>query len=353
MPPQNRIQACFPAGSQVIENLDGTAPGIDLEWPTADGHRCRCFALPGVPAEMRQMWQQSVQPAIERLRGPGRVICHHRLKCFGVGESELEAMLPDLIRRGRTPQVGITVHRATITLRVTAAGPDREHCWQAMQPTLQTIRESLGELVFGEEDEELQHAVIRQLADRRRSMSICEWGTRGLVTHWLCQVDDPADPRLQGSLVLHTSRSLQLLLGLSAEQTRGDAAERVAHMARAVRARCGTDYGLAIGELPDSRSRFKTVIREGEAPAEPKTRQTPARREPRPPRLETASRQPLPQVHLALDTPEGLQVEARSYAGHPDILLERTAKHALNLVRLGLLENKDNGPDGPRRALHC
>ena len=208
------------------------------------------------------------------------MICHHRLKCFGVGESEMEAMLPDLIRRGRQPQVGITVHRATITLRVTAAGPDREHCWQAMQPTLKTIRETLGALVFGEEDDELQHVVVRQLAHRQQSLAICEWATQGLVTHWLHRVDHPAHARLQGSIVLHSPHSLQTLLGLSVEQTRGDAAERAGQMARAIRARCGTDYGLAVGELPDPQ-------------------------------------QPLPQIHLALDTPQwapGLcQVLRRSF----------------------------------------
>ena len=48
----------------------------------AHGHRCRCFALPGVPAEMKQMWLQGVQPICQRLCGPGRVICHYRLSAL-------------------------------------------------------------------------------------------------------------------------------------------------------------------------------------------------------------------------------------------------------------------------------
>ena len=65
-----------------------------------------------------------------------RVICHYRIKCFGVGESDLEAMLPDLIARNRYPLVGITVHQATITLRITAEGETAEAARAAMEPTI-------------------------------------------------------------------------------------------------------------------------------------------------------------------------------------------------------------------------
>ena len=91
------------------------------------------------------------------------MIRHRRIKCFGVGESDLEAMLPDMIRRKREPLVGITVSGATITLRITASGPNDAACQRAMEPTIAQIREMLGVLVFGEEDDELEHAVVRLL----------------------------------------------------------------------------------------------------------------------------------------------------------------------------------------------
>ncbi len=100
MPDRNRVQAYFPRGTRVVQNPAGTAPGIDLDVPRHGRRACRLFALPGVPAEMQEMWEQSVAPAIQSMVGPARVICHRRIKCFGVGESDLEAKLPDLIRRG-------------------------------------------------------------------------------------------------------------------------------------------------------------------------------------------------------------------------------------------------------------
>ena len=101
MPARNEVQAMFPAGGRIIPNPNGTAPGIDIDLSADPGKSARLFALPGVPAEMREMWYATVAPELERMLGEQRhVIRHRRIKCFGVGESDLEARLPDLIRRG-------------------------------------------------------------------------------------------------------------------------------------------------------------------------------------------------------------------------------------------------------------
>ena len=118
-----------------------------------------------------------------------KVIAHYRIKCFGVGESDLEAMLPDLIARQRYPLVGITVSQATITLRITAEGETAAAARAAMQPTIDTIHQCLGDLIFGEEDDELEHAVVRLLRERQQTLAVVEWGTAGLVSHWLSECD--------------------------------------------------------------------------------------------------------------------------------------------------------------------
>jgi nicotinamide-nucleotide amidase len=189
MPPANVVQAQFPQGARPIANPHGSAPGIDLVLSRAAGGSCRFFALPGVPAEMQEMWQATVAPAIRQHAGATKVIAHYRLKCFGVGESDLEAMLPDLIARQRYPLVGITVHQATITLRITAEGGTREAARAAMQPTIDTMRECLGDLIFGDENDELEDAVVWLLRKHRRTLAVTEWGTGGLITHWLAAVN--------------------------------------------------------------------------------------------------------------------------------------------------------------------
>ncbi len=295
MPESNVVQAMFPEGSGVIHNPHGSAPGIDFVMRGFRDGGCRFFALPGVPAEMKEMWFQSVLAAIRTHVGVDRVICHRRIKCFGVGESQLESMLPDLIQRGRHPRVGITVHRATITLRVTAEGADEEECIRTMEPTIATIRECLHELVFGQEDDELEHAVMRQLSERKCSLAVCEWGTRGLLSRWLSDVEMTDSP-LKGTIVVRDASALELLGIPDLEKVEGNNAATAQLMAEKIRDVYRADFGLSVSDTPrDSDSQ---------------------------------------RIFLGLAGPHESNVHARSYAGHPDLLLELAAKQALNLLRL-------------------
>ncbi len=313
MPEKNEIQAMFPAGSRVVPNPHGSAPGIDMEIPRAGRSPSRLFALPGVPAEMREMWQQTVAPALASIPGAKRQVIRHRcIKCFGVGESDLEKMLPDLIRRGREPSVGITVSRATITLRVTAAGEDEAACFESMQPTLATIRESLGNLVFGDEDDELQHAVLRQLLRSGETLSVVESGTGGLVSQWLSSVDRANRAYLGGRIVRAASASERSAAtsntatsNASMENDTDSEKERelVQAMARHVREEFAADYGLAIGRFPESDD-------EHQLPGD---------------------------VSFALASRKGAIVKSFPFGGHPDILVARAGKQALNVLRLHLL----------------
>src|SRR6185369_9589892 len=112
----------------------------------------------------------------------GRVIRHRRINCFGLGESAFEELLGDLTARGRDPEVGITVHEATITLRIVAEGTTIEECEQKISATRDDIHERLGTYVFAEEDEELQHAVVRLLSGKHQSLATAEIGTGGLLS---------------------------------------------------------------------------------------------------------------------------------------------------------------------------
>lgn len=187
MPESNRRQALFPRGSRIIPNPDGTAPGIELDLRRPDGGTTRFVALPGVPAEMRRMWSESVVASLLSLLPEAGTILHRRIKCFGAGESAIEAMLPDMIRRGRDPLVGITAHEATITLRIVARGRDAAACAALIAPTEETIRKSLGGLVYGTEDDELEDAVVRAVAAAGATLATVELGTAGRVACLLAQ----------------------------------------------------------------------------------------------------------------------------------------------------------------------
>jgi nicotinamide-nucleotide amidase len=211
MPKQNELQALFPEGSRMIVNSNGTAPGIDLEIPRPGRSPCRFFALPGVPAEMRDLWQSYLSGEVAKLVGNANKIVRKKINCFGAGESQIEAMLPDMIRRGRSPTVGITASQASISLRIDAEAATEEECRNLIEPTEKIIRECLGDLIFGEGDEELQHVLVRMLRERRQTLAVVEWGAGGLVTHWLSESPDAKTCYLSSSVFPDANAASQFL----------------------------------------------------------------------------------------------------------------------------------------------
>jgi nicotinamide-nucleotide amidase len=315
MPERNRLQAQFPRGSKVVPNSEGTAPGIDFTIPRAGRTPSRVFALPGVPAEMFTMWNETVGPALAAAQPAPRVIRHRRIKCFGVGESDLEAMLPDMIRRQREPLVGITVHGATITLRITASGPDDAACREAMQPTVDEIYKLLGVLVFGEEDDELEHAVVKLLGKHGQSIAVAEWATDGLISQWLAEAAG-GNPCFRGGVVVQNRATLNALLqsSLTTEQA-VESAETASNMAREIRRLTGADYALSVAAFPTSGATVPTAATQSN--------------------IDMGGT-----LQVALAFGDSARLKAFPIATHPSITKVRSAKQALNMVRLALLNRE-------------
>ncbi len=191
MPPRNRVQAMFPEGALEIHNPRGTAPGVDVT-ATFDGRGAsRIFALPGVPAEMMEMFTATVAPRIiDQIGGARLVIKNAVIKCFGTGESDMEARLGEMISRSRFPRVGITVSAATISLRITAQGETEAVCDEMIRQTRAEILASAGEFVFGEgETFELQHALTEILVSRNQRIATIESGYGSPICHWMSDVE--------------------------------------------------------------------------------------------------------------------------------------------------------------------
>lgn len=178
MTPSNEIQAHFPAGSVVVPNPEGTAPGIELTYRSAERETI-VFCLPGVPAEKRQMFAQTLKQRLQGITGETQIIHHHVVRCFGSGESHIESLLPDLVKRGRDPQVGITASQGTISLRLTTKADSVEACLKKMAPTLETIDGCLGELVFGFNEDTLESVVAARYVETGKTIAITDAGTLG------------------------------------------------------------------------------------------------------------------------------------------------------------------------------
>lgn len=310
MPDRNRVQAMFPKGSRVVHNPHGTAPGIDIAWQVNDKHHTRLIALPGVPAEIKDMWSDSVQQTVLGLTGkPLRVIQYRCLKCFGVGESDLERRLPDIIRRGREPQVGITVSRATITLRIAAIAESEDACQSLIAPTEQLIRETLGTLVFGEEDDEIQDSVLRLLQQQNKTLAVVENATGGLVANWMSEVD-PLHQHFLGGIVAPFRPAASSLDKAKSSNQRfvisTSSKEELEQLARLAHREFEADYIVVVGASPE-----RLELSEDDADRH--------------------------SVRFAFFDGQRVISAAHPVAGHPDIIRHRTAKQAIDLVRRRML----------------
>ncbi|MDR1141369.1 MAG: CinA family nicotinamide mononucleotide deamidase-related protein [Planctomycetaceae bacterium] len=218
MPKANEIQAFQPRGAVPIRNPHGTAPGIDFtvqrKKPFKNGRLdfFRIMAYPGVPAEMKEMWQdsgqKSIQEMLDQLTGQKRVLRFRTIHSFGLGESQIEAMLPDIINRKHDPKVGITANRATITLRIASEAETEEECFKKIEPTATLIYKTLGDLIFGEGDDRLQEVVCRKLNTSGKTLAVIEAGTRGLLAEAIAGSKEPSDC-FAGGIVLPPKQPIE------------------------------------------------------------------------------------------------------------------------------------------------
>ncbi len=185
MPERNHRQADRPKTSQALPNSCGTAPGILMRIESSSGHSCLFAAMPGVPAEMRPMYERQVQP---HLLDSSMVMCRRVIRTFGYGESEAERLLGDLTARGRNPEVGITASEAVISLWVTARATSGEAAEVMCEDTIRLIRERLGETVYAEGNAELHEVVAEMLTARGLRIGLLEGSTTGgLMALWMTE----------------------------------------------------------------------------------------------------------------------------------------------------------------------
>ena len=335
MPERNRVQAYMPTGSLPIPNPHGTAPGIDLSVVSDNGNRCRLFALPGVPAELTQMWGETVQGRIEAELGSNSAgsLRYHAIKVYGIGESDVEVKLPTLIARSRVPTVGITVSRATITLRIAGRSHSDEEFAQLIAPTVDEIQAALGDLIFGTGEDELEHAVARQLLARGLTMASVEVGASSLIPDWMLAAYEQSDRYFAGALSFPSvDRARRWMRGAEFDESgikdsglkdgglkdvesedagvkdseANTMSESVCvELAEHVRSAFGADVGLAIGvyptpqELAQSNRVFEVMYA----------------------------------ISLKWDGVSKTHAERRALSGHPEVVTARIAKSGLDIVR--------------------
>jgi nicotinamide-nucleotide amidase len=243
MTERNNVQAWFPEGATPISNRVGTAPGIAM-----DVGRSFVACLPGVPYEMKVMFDEQVVPLLKARGLGGRVIVHRVLNLFGRGEADIESNALDLTARGRRPEVGITASDATISFRVSCDGATEEEAQREIEPTLAIIRERFGELVLGENEINVTEALVLELERTGLTIATAESCTGGLIGSRLTAISGVGFHYL-GGVISYSNEAKVAMLGVphALIQDHGAVSAEVAEsMAMGALGRFGADLAISV-----------------------------------------------------------------------------------------------------------
>ena len=242
MPANNRIQAYIPAGAKVIANKLGTAAGIMAE---VNG---KLFAvMPGVPAEMKRMFEESVLPKLKELAA-GQAVVVRKLKCFGAGESAIAELLGGLMQRGRNPQINCTVQCGVTTLYIVATAENYSQAEQSAEKDEKLLRDILGDVIYGTAEQTLAEVAGEKLARQGKTIAVAESCTGGTVARLLTDVPGASRYFTYG-WVTYSNAAKTSELGVPAEliEKYGAVSEEAASsMAIGARKKAGTDFAIAI-----------------------------------------------------------------------------------------------------------
>ncbi len=235
----NAQQADFPEGAEILENPNGTAPGFCVRL-----ERASLFFMPGVPREMRPMFERFVAPAA-RARAVG---AQHqlRLRCFGQPESVINDKLAGL-EAAHGVRVAYRAHFPEIEVKLVARETTPEAARARAEAAGAEARQRLGTAVYAEGELDLPHAVGDLLRERRLTLSLAESCTGGLVSSLLTQ--HPASDFFVGGVVSYANsvKIQQLGVERAVLDARGAVSPEVARqMADGARRAFGSDLALSL-----------------------------------------------------------------------------------------------------------
>jgi nicotinamide-nucleotide amidase len=241
--------------------------------------------------------------------GGGAVILSCTLHTFGLGESAVAERLGDLMDRARQPSVGTTVSNGFVSLRINARFPSLVEAQAQLDQTVSACRATLGDLIFGSEQETLAGVVGDLLAVQGRTsrlpptISTAEHGTGGLLAKMLTDDAATAPYFCEGYIVESDGGFAEILQMRADDSTKtGELAERAAHaMARRLESQSGAVYNIAVTCNP--------------GPAGNNVGTT----------------------TIALATGNDVQCRQFNFAGDREMIRDRAAKTAITMLRYQLL----------------
>jgi nicotinamide-nucleotide amidase len=241
MSANNEKQAYMPENCIILKNNNGTAPGCIIE----DGEKI-VVMLPGPPAEMRPMFNDSVMPYFKKKSTFS--IESRFLRVFGIGESAMETAIIDLIDGQTNPTIATYAKEGEVTLRVSARVQAGEDAGMILQPVVDEIKERAGDCLYSDEDKTLDVVAAELLLQKNITISTAESCTGGLISEMLTNIPGISEV-FMGGAVTYSNEVKREFLGVK-EQTLSQygavSRETAAEMSEGIRNRMKTDIGVSV-----------------------------------------------------------------------------------------------------------
>jgi nicotinamide-nucleotide amidase len=243
MADNNRKQAQRPQGADILTNPVGTAPGIIWE-PKPN---VLILTFPGVPTEMKRMWQDTAVPLLRSKGWASETIISRTLRFWGISESSLAERASAYLEQSN-PTVAPYANKGEVKLRISAKAKTEAEAIALIAPVEAELRRMAGIDCYGADEESLGSVVGEILTERRETIAVAESCTAGGIGQFLTTAAG-SSAYFWGGVIAYDNRIKSSLLGVDAQvlENQGAVSETVAaQMASGVRSRLGTDWGLSV-----------------------------------------------------------------------------------------------------------
>lgn len=253
----NWKQAMVPEGAKVVDNHNGTAPGLIIE---ENGKTA--ILLPGPPNEIKPMFERDIMPYLRSLEPEG--IYSKMVKICSVGESKAETMVLDLMENQSNPTIAPYAKTGEVHFRVTAKASDEKEADKLMEPMLKELSERFGDKIYTTSEEvTLEEAIVDMLKEKNLTLTTAESCTAGLLAGRIMNVSGASMIYNEG-YITYSNEAKERLIGVSHETLENYGAvshETAAEMAEGAAKASGADAAISVTGIagPDGGTKEKPV----------------------------------------------------------------------------------------------
>ncbi|MGH7888401.1 MAG: CinA family nicotinamide mononucleotide deamidase-related protein [Candidatus Binatia bacterium] len=258
MTPNNIRQSYMPEGAIPVKNPNGTAPSFVVE-----DQRAVVFSLPGVPVEMKWLFENEVEPYLRKKFNLAEVIHYRVLKIVGVGESAVDDKVGHLIANSSNPTVGVLALPGQVDVRIAAKAANRDEAMKMIAPVEAEVRGLLGAAIFAADEETMEHVTGKLLREKNQTVAVCEDLTCGQLAE---RMQTASLENFGAGFICNNEAALRALLkrspdGKTIDEALKDPMALTDAMARAAREQSGCDFGLALHAIADPNSKIQNLAR--------------------------------------------------------------------------------------------